>query len=123
MAPGPGNAKAGAVEPLERCPISPTRRKHLVVATGLLRLAGDNVFRPRAPGDGRRRKDREVGVAAGQPIEADLAIADGLKLAAQQIGRRTMLSRRREGVDNTDPRAGLERGDEIVEQGVRLRDL
>jgi hypothetical protein len=34
-----------------------------------------------------------------------------------------MLGGRLEGVNNTDVRAGLERGDEIVEQGVRLCDL
>ena len=34
-----------------------------------------------------------------------------------------MLGGRPEGVNNTDARAGLERGDEIVEQGVRLCDL
>jgi hypothetical protein len=34
-----------------------------------------------------------------------------------------MLGGRPEGVDNTDARARLERGDEIVEQGIRLCDL
>ena len=84
------------------------------------RLARDNRFRPRAACNGRWRKDREIGVTADEPIEADLAIPNGSELASQETGRGAVLGRRREGVDNADARFRLEREDEIVEQGVRL---
>src|SRR5262249_57325981 len=53
---------------------------------------------------------------------SDVCSSD-LELAAQQIWRGTVLGCRPEGVDNADAPFRLERGDEIVEQGVRLFDL
>ena len=90
--------------------------------TVLWRLARDHSFRPRPARNGRWREDRKIGVAARQAIEADLAIPYGCKLTAQETWWRPMLGGRPEGVNNTDARARLERGDEIVEQGVRLCD-
>src|SRR5262249_30087131 len=80
-------------------------------------------FRSRAACNGRWRKDREISIAAGETIETDLAIPNGCEFAAQEIWRGTVLGGRRESVDNADARFRLERGDEIVEQGVRLLDL
>ena len=79
---------------------------------------------PAASGSRRMvAEDRKIGVAAREAIEADLAIPYGCKLTAQEAWRRTMLGGPPEGVNNTDARARLECGDEIVEQGVRLCDL
>src|SRR5258707_7032415 len=64
----------------------------------LLRLARDYRFRSRAPCNGRWRKDREIGIAAGEPIETDLAIANGCEFAAQETWRGTVLGGRCEGV-------------------------
>ena len=89
----------------------------------LWRLAHDHIFRPRSARDGRWREDRKIGAAAHEAIEADLAIPYGCKLTAQETWWRTMLGGRPDGVNNTDARARLERGDKIVEQGVRLCDL
>ena len=55
------------------------------------RPARDNGLRSRSACDGRRRKDREVGVAALKSIEADLAIADGVELTAQETWRGAVL--------------------------------
>jgi len=85
----------------------------------LWRLARDHSFRPRPARDGRWREDRKIGVAACEAIEADLAISYGGKLTAQEIWWRTMLGGWPEGVNNTDTRARLARGDEIVEQVTR----
>ena len=82
-------------------------------------VARDHSFRPRPARDGWWREDRKIGVAAREAIEADLAIPYGCKLTAQETWWRTMLGGRPEGVNNTDARARLERGDEIVEQGER----
>src|SRR4029077_1614551 len=92
-------------------------------AIGLWRLAPHHSFRPRAACDGRRREDREIGVAAREAIEADLVIPYGCKLTAQETWWRSMLGDRFEGVDNADARARLERGDKIIEQCVGLCDL
>src|SRR5215469_3155133 len=89
----------------------------------LLRLARGYRFRSRAACNGGRRKDREIGIALDEPIETDLAIPNGCELAAQQTWWGTVLGCRSEGVDNADARFRLERGDEIVEQGVRLFDF
>src|SRR5262249_19764811 len=86
-------------------------------------LARDDRFRPRAACNGRWRKDREIGVAADEPIETDLAIPDRRELAAQQTWRGTVLGRRCEGVDNADARLTRKRRAEIVEQGVTLFHL
>src|SRR5271165_2962987 len=91
--------------------------------TSLPRLARDDCFRSRAAGNRRRCKDREISVAAVESIKADLAISDGGELAAQEAWRGTMLGYGSHSVDNAHPRVRLERGNEIVEQGVRLRDL
>jgi len=56
-------------------------------------------------------------------MEADLAIPDGCKLAAQKAWRRTVFRGRPDGVDNPDASAGLERRDEVIEQAVRLCDF
>ena len=48
----------------------------------LWRLARDHSFRPRPALDGRWREDRQIGVAAREAIEADLAIPYGSKLTA-----------------------------------------
>jgi len=82
------------------------RALHATIASG----------RGRASCQGRRREDGEIGLAAGEAIEADLAVACGCKLAAQQIWRGAVPGRRTEGVDNADRRAGLEPRHEIVEQ-------
>ena len=82
---------------------------------GLWRFAGDDRARPRAAGNGRRRKDGDIRVAACQAIEIQLPIADGVELAALESWRRTVRLRRRERVDDTDSGAGIERGDEVVE--------
>jgi hypothetical protein len=71
----------------------------------------------------RRRKYREIGVAAPKPIEANLTVSYGGKLAAQKIGRGAMLGGRRVGIDNANTRARLKRGNEIIEQAVRLGDF
>jgi hypothetical protein len=44
-------------------------------------------------------------------------------VSAQETWWRPVLGGRLEGVNNTNARARLERGDEIIEQGVRLCDL
>ena len=79
----------------------------------LWRLARDHIFRPRSARDGRWREDRKIGAAAHEAIEADLAIPYGCKLTAQETWWRTMLGGRPDGVNNTDARARLERGDKI----------
>jgi hypothetical protein len=56
-------------------------------------------------------------------METDLAIPNGRELAAQQTWWGTVLGCRCEGINNADARFRLERGDEIVKQGVRLFDL
>ena len=89
----------------------------------LWRFARDHGFRPRPARDGWWREDRKIGVAAREAIEDDLAIPYGCKFTAQEAWRRTMLGGPPESVNNTDARARLECGDEIVEQGVRLCDL
>src|ERR1700737_3388764 len=89
----------------------------------LLRLARDHCFRSSAPYDGRWRKGCKIGVAAGETLEAYLAITDGSELAAQETWRGAMLGRRSEGVDDPDARVRLERGDQVVEQGIRPCDL
>jgi len=48
-------------------------------------LACNYRFRPRALCNGRRREDREIGVAARESIEAVLAIPDGCKLATSKL--------------------------------------
>src|SRR5215469_2797966 len=68
-------------------PAGPASPPHL----SLWRPAGDNGLRSRSACDGRRRKDREVGVAASKSIEADLAIADGGELTAQETWRGAVL--------------------------------
>ena len=73
--------------------------------------------------NGRRCENPEIGVAAREAIEPDLAIPYGCKLTAQETWWGTMLGGRFKGVDNADARARLERGDEIVQQGVRFCDL
>jgi len=60
---------------------------------------------------------------AGETLEAYLAITDGSELAAQETWRGAMLGRRSEGVDDPDARVRLERGDQVVEQGIRPCDL
>ena len=90
---------------------------------GLPRVAPDHRFRPRAGCNRRWGENREIGVAARELIEADLAIPDGCKLTAKETWRGTMLGRGTESVDNADAPARLEGRDEIVEQGVRLCDL
>src|ERR1700719_2719186 len=89
----------------------------------LRRLARDHCFRSSAACNGRGRKDCKIGVAARESLEADLAIPDGGEFAAQETWRGAMLGRRSEGVDNADARVGLERGDQVVEQGIRACDL
>src|SRR5207253_6288649 len=86
-------------------------------------LARDDCFRSGAACNGGRSKDRKIGVAARESLEADLAIPDGGKLATQEIRRGAVLGRRCEGVDDADARVRLERGDEVVEEGIRLGDL
>src|SRR5262249_53363234 len=61
-------------------------------------LARDNGLRSRSACDGRRREDREVGVAALKSIEANLAIANGGELTAQETWRGAVLGCRRESV-------------------------
>ena len=56
-------------------------------------------------------------------IETDLAITNRTELAPQETRWGAVLGCRCEGVDNADARFRLERGDEIVEQGIRLLDL
>jgi hypothetical protein len=56
-------------------------------------------------------------------METDLAIPNGREFTAQQTWWGTVLGRRCEGINNADARFRLERGDEIVKQGVRLFDL
>jgi hypothetical protein len=62
-----------------------------VLREPLLRFARDDRFRSRAACNGRWRKNREIGVAADEPIETDLAIANGRELAAQQAWWGTVL--------------------------------
>ena len=62
----------------------------------------------------RWREDGQIGIAAVEPIETDLAIPYGCKLTPQDTGRRAVLGRWRECVDDPDARAGLERWHEIV---------
>ena len=73
--------------------------------------------------NGWRHKDGQISLAAREPIEGDLAIAHRGKLTAEKIRRGTMFGCRPVGVDNANPRAGLKRGNEIVEQSVGLGDL
>ena len=75
----------------------------------LWRLARDHGFRPRAACNGGWREDRQIGVGAAEPIEADLTIPYGCKLASQDAGRRAVLGRWRERVDNPDARVHQER--------------
>src|SRR6478672_10115270 len=89
----------------------------------LPRLARDHRFRSSAACNGGWRKDCQIGVAAREALEADLAIPDGGELAAQETWRGAMLGGRSEGVDNADARVRLERGDQVVEQGIRPCDL
>src|SRR6516162_5892655 len=89
----------------------------------LWRSARDNGLWSRSACDGRRRKDRQVGVAALKSIEADPAIADRGELTAQETWRGAVLGCRRETVDDADAGVGLERGDQVVEEAVGLCDL
>jgi hypothetical protein len=86
-------------------------------------LARDHSFRPRTAGIGRWRENRQMGVAAGESIEAVLPIPYGCEFTALKVRRSPMLGRRPVGVDNADARAKLERRDEIVEQTIGLGDL
>src|SRR5262249_38219184 len=57
-------------------------------------------------------------------MEVQLAtIADGRKLAAQKVWRRTVLRGRSRGIDDPDASARSERWSEVVKQPVRLRDF
>ena len=55
-----------------------------------------------------------VGVAAVEPIEADPAIPYRCKLTLEDTGRRAVLGRWPECIDNPDARARLESWHEIV---------
>ena len=66
----------------------------------LWRLACDDGLRRRAACNGRWREDGQIGVAARESIEADLAIPDGCKLTAKDTWRGTVLGRGTESVDN-----------------------
>src|SRR5690242_10879963 len=68
----------------------------------LPRPAWDHRAGPRTARDRRGCEDGQIGVAAGEPVEADLAIADGCKLATQQVWRGAVPGRRAEGVDDAD---------------------
>ena len=46
-----------------------------------MRLARDHSFRPRSAGNGRRRENRQVGVATRESIEAVLAISYGCEFS------------------------------------------
>ena len=87
------------------------------------RLERHHGFRPHKVCNGGWREDGQIGVAAFEPIEADLTIPYGCKLASQNAGRRAVLGRRPESVDNSDTRVRLERGHEVVKEGVGLSDL
>src|SRR5947208_3636183 len=80
-------------------------------ALRLWRLARDHSFWPRPARNGGRRKNREIGGAPRQSIEADLAISYGRKLTTQQTWRRAMLGRRPVRVDDADARARFESRD------------
>ena len=80
----------------------------------LWRFARDRSFRPRPARYGWWCEDRKIGVAAVEPIDADLAIPYGCKFTPQDTGRRAVLGRWRESVDNPDARARLESWHEIV---------
>ena len=85
--------------------------------------ARDHSFGPGPVRSRRRRKDREISIAARESIEADLAVSYRSKLTAEKFWRGTMLGRRPVGVDNADARARLKRGNKIVEQAVGLGDF
>jgi hypothetical protein len=102
----------------------PVRREYgRVIGNRLWRLARDHSIWPRPARNRGRREDREIGVAAPQSIEADLTVSYGCKLTAQKTWRGTMFGRRPVGVDDTDTRARLKRGNEIVEQAIGLGDF
>ena len=89
----------------------------------LWRFACGDGLRARAACNGGWREDRQIGVGAAESIEADLAIPYSCKLTSQDTGRRAVLGRRPESVDNSDTRARLERGHEVVKESVGLSDL
>ena len=66
----------------------------------------------------RRRNHRQISAIACELMRGDLAIADGGQFATQELNRRTMLRRRTLEVDNADPRASLQGGRKIVEEGI-----
>jgi hypothetical protein len=80
----------------------------------LWRLACSDGLRARAACNGGWREDRQIGVAAAESIEAYLTIPYGCKLTSQDTGRRAVLGRRPESIDNSDARARLERWHEVV---------
>jgi hypothetical protein len=71
----------------------------------------------------RWRKHCQVSAIVCELMRGDLAIADGGQFVTQQLNRRTMLRCRTLEVDNTDPRALLQGGRKIVEEGVGLAYL
>ena len=80
----------------------------------LWRLACDDSLRASAACNGGWREDGQIGIAAVESIEADLAIPYGCKLTSQDTGRRAVLGRWCECVDNPDTRARLGRWHEVV---------
>jgi hypothetical protein len=72
---------------------------------------------------GRRLEHGKIADIPGQLGEADLFVADRCKLAAEKISRRAVLPGRLVEVDDANLRTGLQRRDEIVEEGEGLLDL
>src|ERR1700751_6066193 len=85
--------------------------------------ARNDILRRFPPRFVRWREHRQISAISCELGYGDLAIANGGEFATQELDRRAMLRRRTLEIDNADPRAGLQGGREIIEEGIGLAYL